>query len=102
MLSSDDAMVGSSAIQLLWIYETMYEQLAASFPHVYQADSGHTPREAHKACNKALDMIIRATTDTPVERSQARIPLVATDDTLMFNRRRNQKVRPVSLIRLTF
>jgi hypothetical protein len=102
MLLSDDVMVGSSAIQLLWIYETTYEQLAVLLPHVYQPSSENSPREFQRACNRALEMIIRATTDTPVGRSQAKVPLVETDDKLVINRRQTQKVRPVYFMRLMF
>jgi hypothetical protein len=95
MLLSGDATEESLAVQFLWIYETMYEQLVASFPHIYRSPNAHTQKEVQMGCDKALDMIILATTDTPDERSRAKIPSVATEESLLMNRRRNQKVRPL-------
>ena len=100
MMSANDQRMTGAAIQLLWTYETMYAQLAAQWPSVYQAGCSSLAapsRTAKVHCNTALEEIVLATIEVPPDplRTAAGRPY-KTQTTLSTNRRNRKKVLPTS------
>jgi hypothetical protein len=98
MMSANDLRLTGAAIQLLWTYETMYAQLAAQWPSVYQAGCPPaTIRTAKTHCNTALDELVLATIEVPPDarRTAAGRPY-KTQTTLSTNLRNRKKVIPTS------
>jgi hypothetical protein len=92
------------AIHLLWTYETMYAQLAKKWPEIY-VPAGFATRAGgtRHSCVAALEALVLATTDGPVDEkyTSSGQRYSGREDMLLDGRRNNLKVPRSQLCILT-